>query len=468
MIMNLKRLLISTMLIVVVVVTALTGCNNSAQVSNEDVEVVTIWSSGAGVNVEAAIAQEFNETIGKEKGIKIDYQPKEGDVNQQIGIALQSGTAPDIFGGGKIKEYSEKGYIAPISAFEGGKEFVENSVAHGGAFVENSNVVNGEAYAVTNSVITFGLIYNKDMFKAAGIVDENGEPTPPETWDEFREYAKRLTDKSKRQYGVIFPMKWGGWYDYDVFRGSFSASPNFCFDTETMQYDYSELNGVLNTIMGIKEDGSCYPGSEGIDNDPARARFAEGNIGMKVSISWDVGVFKEQFPAKCDWGVAPLPTYSKDEKYLQYLQKNNGPYINANVLDTPREEAVFEVWKFWNGNEKAIKLYKEGIQLPTEYKLVEDIEVDIKGWAEFASLQEISASAPLKFDTVISGKKTLKELFINDVWNGTMTVEEATAQFTETANEGIKQYYEQNPSADMEKILQQRKTNPELFENAQR
>ena len=56
-----------------------------------------------------------------------------------------------------------------------------------------------------------------------------------------------------------------------------------------------------------------------IDNDPARARFAEGNIGMKISVSWDSGVFKEQFVPEFDWSVAPIPTYSKDEKYKQFM-----------------------------------------------------------------------------------------------------------------------------------------------------
>jgi len=84
------------------------------------------------------------------------------------------------------------------------------------------------------------------------------------------------------------------------------------FDPKTGKFDYSVLKPVLETVMGIKEDGSFYPGAEGLDNDPARARFAEGNIGMKFAWSWDVGVFNDQFAAKCDWGVAPIPVEDKN------------------------------------------------------------------------------------------------------------------------------------------------------------
>lgn len=438
--------------------TALTGCGKK-DTSDSGKTIVTIWGNGAGVNVEADYAKKFNETIGAEKNIKIDYQVKEGDMQQQIEVALQSGKAPDIFSTGKIKEMAEKNYIAPLSKFKGGKEIVDKSVEDGGAFSEGVNVVDGEAYAITNSVLTWGLIYNADMFKAAGLVDDKGEPTPPKTWEQFREYAKKLTDKSKRQYGVILPMKWGAWFDYDIRIPMAASKPNFGFNTDTMQYDYSDYNEIFNILMGIKKDGSCYPGSEGIDNDPARARFAEGNIGMKISVSWDSGVFKEQFVPNFNWKVAPLPTYSEDEQYTQYMMLSNSRFINASVLGTSREDAVFEVWKYWSGDERAVTFFKEGIALPLNYDLIRDVKTDIKGWKEFAQMREISEAPPKTLPTLITGEKSLKDFFINDIWNEKMSVEKATKEATEIANKGIDRYYEQNPSENKtedEKLVSKR------------
>lgn len=40
-----------------------------------------------------------------------------------------------------------------------------------------------------------GFFYNKEYFKAAGLVNASGEPTPPQTWDEFREMALVLQQK---------------------------------------------------------------------------------------------------------------------------------------------------------------------------------------------------------------------------------------------------------------------------------
>ena len=75
--------------------------------------------------------------------------------------------------------------------------------------------------------------------------------------------------------------------------------------------------------------------------------------------------------------------------------------------------------------------------------------------------------APKRLKYTASGKKTLKEMFINDVWNGKMTVEEATAQFTKTANEGIEEYYKTS-DAKLEDELKLREEQPELFRHLPR
>ena len=66
---------------------------------------------------------------------------------------------------------------------------------------------------------------------------------------------------------------------------------------------------VFQLILEMKEDGSLFPGAATLTNDALRAQFAQGRIGMFMGESWDVGVLTDQFPAKCDWGVAPIPTY---------------------------------------------------------------------------------------------------------------------------------------------------------------
>jgi len=54
-------------------------------------------------------------------------------------------------------------------------------------------------YALPLNRSTQGLFINKDLFRAVGLDPEHC----PENWDEFREFALKLTDPAKEQYGTL-------------------------------------------------------------------------------------------------------------------------------------------------------------------------------------------------------------------------------------------------------------------------
>ncbi len=62
--------------------------------------------------------------------------------------------------------------------------------------------VDGQVYGVPALIDNLAIVYNKDLFQAAGV----DEPTADWTWDDFRAAAKALTDPSKQQYGFAFPI----------------------------------------------------------------------------------------------------------------------------------------------------------------------------------------------------------------------------------------------------------------------
>ncbi len=48
-------------------------------------------------------------------------------------------------------------------------------------------------YGIPTNIDVRGLLINADVLRQAGLVDEQGNPRPPRTWDELRDYATRLT-----------------------------------------------------------------------------------------------------------------------------------------------------------------------------------------------------------------------------------------------------------------------------------
>ena len=423
-----------------------TGCKKGGNVADSGVTEINIWTSGGGdAKIMEQLINEFNETTGKENDVFINYQMKDSSAVQ---VALSSGgEAPDFFGGNLV-EMADKGQIVSIEDMPGGKELVE---PYREMSREGVNMHNGKIYCIPNSSQVYALVYNKDMFKAAGIVDENGEAKPPETWDEMREDAKKLTNVQEKQFGIIFPMKWGPWFDFDVIHSSMAATGYFDgYNPKTGTYDYSSLQPVLDAIIGMRDDGSCYPGSESLDNDPARARFAEGGIGMKLAVSWDAAVFNEQFVAKCDWGVAPLPSTNKDEKYYQGMAYGYTSYINAQSAEE-KADAIMLVYKWFASDELAQKKYKLGSALPWKYDIIKDVKFDkeIKGWKEFADIINISKVVPIKMQTDTSSAPQLSTEFINHVWSdNTKTTKQVLDEWTKARNDGIKTYQEIHPDYD--------------------
>lgn len=425
------------------------SCGISTGKKGKDFTEVTVWSADShSKNEMDKLVREFNDTTGKQEGIKLVYEVKENDIAQQIDLALSTGAAPDIFPLGSIKKSADNKYIEPIEKMPGGKEFLKR---YEGNLVEGWHLNEGVAYTVPLTTTTVGLIYNKDMFKQANIVDENGEAKPPQTIAEMVEDAKILTNVAEKRFGIIIPMKWSSWFDCDVAAVVMPSVGHQGYDTRTGTYDYSGYKQLLEAILQIKKDGSLYPGAEGIDNDPARARFAEGNIGMKIGYSWDVGVLNTQFPAKCDWGVAPLPTYSTQERCLQPYRPGWAPCINSESVANKDPEKIMTVYKWICGDEVARDLYKSGLNMPWDYNIIADLdpsECELKGWAEFADLLKISTNMVIGKSKNMDGKTTLADMFMNSVWNGDMTVDEALEKATKDANEAVAKYLEINPNYD--------------------
>ena len=441
---NVKRL-IAGLCCTVMIAGSLCGCGEKKEEASDGLTEVKIWASDKGAKAAMVeLVNEYNETTGKQKGIRINYEMLTGDFNQQLDLSLESGSAADIFVTSKLEAQAMQGYLQPINDLEGGEEFLKH-------FSDRYNLkglsYEDKVYSVPNKALTVGLVYNKDMFKAAGLVDENGEATPPETYEELREYAKILTNKEKKQYGIIFPGKSGTWYPYEIEFPMMSSVGHDGFDPVAEKYDYSGLKPIMEAIMGIKEDGSCYPGTESVDADPARARFAEGSIGMKFAMSWDVGVFTDQFPAKFDWGVAPVPVVDKDNKYKQKMAVYKG-FCMGKIPEDKDADKIFEVYKWLCGDELQVALYEREINLPWDFSIIEGKEFDdlSEQWIAFGDLLEISTVPPTGIRSDTTGEPSLADMFLSDVWNGSAdAIEGILNRRTEALNKGIEKYKKNNP-----------------------
>jgi multiple sugar transport system permease protein len=140
-------------------------------------------------------------------------------------------------------------------------------------------------YAMPYTLVVSTMIYRKDLFAEAGLDPES----PPRTWDEFFDYALKLTNPEKGVYGVGYsegPEMSYYLYPFLCSSGAKAVTlqPNgewrATFDTPDAVEAYFFFNKLLNhpwDYKGKKRRGVAYIGTD------IWQKWAEGKIAMMAN-----------------------------------------------------------------------------------------------------------------------------------------------------------------------------------------
>lgn len=381
----------------------------------DDVDVVTVWSDNAHEKElrDKQIA-EFNEGVGKELGIKIDYTVYGDSYTDTIKMAVQAGEAPDLFRSDSkwMMDFLEADYLTAIEDLPGS----EKILADYADLVSNmSHVFYGKTYTLPYNLTTYGFVINKDLFAECGLT----EADYPTTWEEVRNVAKIITEKTEgRAYGLgLSSTLWTV--------SSFYTMPNgintghYGYDWEKKCFDYSAYNPMIEAIDGMIADGTVFPGFEGLDGDGVRAQFSAGRIAMIGAASFDCAVYVNQFPAVCDWEVIAIPAFGKDApRYKAFGNPTNLLCVGKKAVTSEEHAAnVLKVLEFFYDDANAAAMYEEGLYIPVRSQAVAlaTKEPEMKGWASFAGFDEVFAMPPVP-DTLISVEGTTYREAIVNIW----------------------------------------------------
>ena len=431
-----KKKLVALLAISSMVLSMLAGCGNASadtpasetdavvaeneeteEVTEENVEpvemeTITVWSNSAHEQeIRKKQIEEFNNGEGKELGIYIDYQIYGDKYTDTIKIAAQSGEAPELFTADSkwIIDFIDGGFLTAIEDLPGSEELLSN---YSDLVSNQSHVFDGKTYTLPYGVTTYGFVINKDLFAQAGLTEEDY----PTTWEEVREVAKKITEASGgKAYGLgLSSTLWTV--------SSFYTMPNgrnvghYGYDWENKTFNYSAYNPMIEAIDQMVADGSVFPGFETLDGDGIRAQFAAGNIGMIGAASFDCSVYVNQFPATCDWAVIDIPKFSEDaEQYKRFGNPTNLLCIGTKAMEHP--EKTLKVLEFFYDDANAAEMYENGLYIPARDEAIAmaENEPELKGWAEFASFDEIFVMPPVP-DTLINVEGTTYREAIVNMW----------------------------------------------------
>jgi multiple sugar transport system substrate-binding protein len=148
---------------------------------------------------------------------------------------------------------------------------------------------------------TTGLFYRTDRFEEAGL-DPN---KPPQTWEEFQQYAEKLTDTANSKYGYAVFAPESAYYFYPWLwqAGAEQLNPN---DPNDVVWDSPE--GVKAGEFYVNLAKYSPKDLLNATSWDGRVNFANGDVAMYMAGTWFAGTLMTEFPdATGKWAAAPLP-----------------------------------------------------------------------------------------------------------------------------------------------------------------
>jgi multiple sugar transport system substrate-binding protein len=191
-----RAILASAMITAVALSTA--ACSSGSSGSSSGT-TLSYWATQTGTSLDKTkqVLTPVLDEFTKQTGIKIKLEVIGwNDLQARIQTAAASGQGPDVLAIGNTwaSSLQATGAFLPfdsanMKAIGGADKFIKTALDTGGAPGKDVTSVPlyGQAY---------GLYYNKQMFKDAGL-------QPPTTWEELVTDAQKLTDPSKDVYGMV-------------------------------------------------------------------------------------------------------------------------------------------------------------------------------------------------------------------------------------------------------------------------
>ena len=142
----------------------------------------------------------------------------------------------------------------------------------------------GKVYAYPFASYVLGLAYNVDLFKKAGLMNEDGTPKQPKDWNELAEFAVKIK-KATGVPGFIFPTanNVGGWIFTSV---AWSYGAEFMKkdgDKWKATFDSPEAAEALQFIKDLKWKYDVLPSNTFVDYTEQFKTFGTGQGAMVIA-----------------------------------------------------------------------------------------------------------------------------------------------------------------------------------------
>ena len=276
-----------------------------------------------------------------ETGVELEFieLPHDNMHERFVQESISRSGSIDIFNADQpwISEFASRGWIECLDDMiseEDRADFLDSAM--------EASSYQGRLYAIPYFIHTPIVFYRTDLFEEAGL-------TVPETWEEYRQAAIKLTNVETGVYGTIIEAKQASEPVTHLVDWYFQNGADFIDEKGNVVVDSEAAKEVFDFLLTMMyEDGSVMPGSIGYDNADVHNLFMQGKVAMVKN--WPYMYAMARDPAQSlvadDFAIARQPA----GKYDATAVWTWGFAISSSSRN---KEAAWEFMKFVAGSDVA-------------------------------------------------------------------------------------------------------------------
>jgi multiple sugar transport system substrate-binding protein len=375
----------------------LSGCSSKETTTPKTTaEQVTIkfytWEKTGYTAQQENIKKAFED---KNPNIKVEFvYPTDNnntDYLQKMNTTLMSNNNDvDIFGASGaayVSDFIKAGVMEPLDDYFK-KEGVNYDDIYNFHFKEGD-----KTYTVPTFETTWFVMLNKKLLDKAGL------PVPPLnwTWDDYREYAKKLTSGTGKD--KIYGSYMHSWPDY-IKMGIYAnnSTPLFYDKTKELVVDQPMFKDWMKLRYDMESaDKSQVPYSDVKSMNLAyRTMFFNGQVGMLATGAWMIGEIKgvDKYPHDFETAFAPLPRFQNSEEGRTF---GDSHYFGISKNSKHKEEA-YKFLRFYSENRSKIAPLTgfTGLKNQDRTQIVKDLIGDSQKYYDMNSLIGVYSNPKFK------------------------------------------------------------------------
>lgn len=437
---TLASVLLSTLLFVGI------GCGKEEKKDAKDGDKVAIelwltpqWkgvydASEEGADYDSFFKEAAKKYEEKNPNVEVNVQVIPGEQRaDKLSVAIQTKQLPDMFFDSSfaLSEYAHMGVLAPLDDI-----IDEETNADISDTIWDNVKINDRTYFYPFGHNPGTLVYNADMFKAAGLEEYISGEHEIANWtpEELVTITKKLKEKNPEvaPFGLYAKNNQGDTWNMSYLR----MFGNKFFDKDG-KIIVDEASGVkaLNYINDLRKNGLTTKGAETLTSNDVNAMFQNQQtaINFTNSVLFN-GISKDMEDGKVEKFDMRLANIPAEEKPVSFT------YVTSSVVfdtgDKVKMEAAKDFVKFYSTDKELVKASKN--TLPVRSSVISELKNEMP----FLAAYDKNSEFLINFSNNSPGYTELRNALFPElqaVYTGDKTVAEAMESFASNGNRIIEE-----------------------------